>query len=350
MPIENALAYLRAAQNGRAIPLAAVIFGPHAFLREYVLDSMVRSLGRERYEHRGFQVASDFSSVLGELRGADLFSPKRAIVCRVARSRRGDDAGGDSAEPGSRGGEAELAAAIEDASADANRLVLVYDRDSAPARIRRAAEKSALLVNCLRPFDNQLGQYAAMFASNLGLKLDPNAAETIVARHGGDLAATANAIDKAAIFSEPGRILKAADLEEPAGARRMPEAFEIADSIARGRAGTALSQLERSAALGRDAIELLAVEIVPALRRMTIAAAILAARKSEAQAAAALGFPPHSTLAARSIEGARKFGIARLERAYRRACELDARFKNGTLRERDAAIAGVVLELMGARN
>ncbi|MGH7813112.1 MAG: DNA polymerase III subunit delta [Candidatus Binataceae bacterium] len=346
MAIENALAYLRAAEVGRPIPPAAIIFGPHAFLREQVLDSMVRALRRDGFQRRGFQAITDFSAVLAELREADLFAPKRAIVCRIGKSRRGGEADGEAADSGARGGETELAAAIEDARSGDNHLILIYERDNAPAKIRRAAEKSALAVNCMRPFDNQLDQYARLIAAGMGLKLDSRAAETLVARHAGDLAAIANALEKAAIFSAPGRSLRPADFDEPAGARRMPEAFEIADSIARGRTAVALAQIARAAALSRDAIEILAVEIVPALRRMTAAAAMLAAQKREADAAAALGFPPHSPIVARAIEGARRYGIGRLERASGRACELDARFKNGTLKERETALAGLLLDLM----
>jgi hypothetical protein len=48
----------------------------------------------------------------------------------------------------------------------------------------------------------------------------------------------------------------------------------------------------------------------------------------------------------RAIEGARRFGIVRLSEAYRRVARLDADFKNGELKEREEALAGMLLELM----
>ena len=241
--------------------------------------------------------------------------------------------------------EGALVAAIEDARGPGH-LILLYEKDSAPAKVRRAAEKSALLVNCMRPFDNQIEQYVNAFAQALGLKLSPAALDLIISRHGGDLAAVANTLSKVTIFAEPGAPVQPRDLDE--GARRMPEAFELADSVARGRASAALAQLGRALALGRDVFEILAVEIIPMMRRMMVAASLMAARRSAGDVAAALGLPPQSGLATRAIEGARRFGLARLERAYWRACAMDAGFKDGTIKGRDEALAGLLLELMTA--
>jgi DNA polymerase III delta subunit len=353
MPLETALAYLRGAGGERRIPPVAVIFGPHSFLREFVLDTIVRKLLADGCQHRSFQIGAgdDYGAVLNELRAPDLFAPKRAIACRILRSRRdraetadADAEAGDArAASASSGSEASLVAAMETASGPGH-LILIYEKDNAPAKVRRAAEKSALLVNCMRPFDNQVEQYVNAFAQALGLKLSPAAIDLITSRHGGDLAAIANVLGKVTIFAEPGQAVQPGDLDE--GARRMPETFELAESVARGRASTALAQLGRALALGREVFEILAVEIIPMMRRMMIAASMIAARRSSGDVAAALGLPPQSGLATRAIEGARRFGLPRLERAYWRACAMDAGFKDGTIKEREGALAGLILELM----
>ena len=355
MPLETALAYLRGTAANHRIPPVVVIFGPHAFMREYVLDSIARKLVADGYQYRSFQIGAgdDYAEVLNELLAPDLFAPRRAIACRILRSRRdraetpADDDAGDARASGSggSGSEAALVAAIEDAHGPGH-LILLYEKDSAPAKVRRAAEKSALLVNCMRPFDNQIEQYVNAFAQALGLKLSPAALDLIISRHGGDLAAVANTLGKVTIFAEPGVPVQPRDLDE--GARRMPEAFELAESVARGRASAALAQLGRALALGRDVFEILAVEIIPMMRRMMVAASLTAARRSPGEVAAALGLPPQSGLATRAIEGARRFGLARLERAYWRACAMDAGFKDGTIKGRDEALAGLLLELMTA--
>ena len=352
MPLENALAYLRGGA-GRKIPPVAVIFGPHAFLREYVFDSIVRAAMGEGCQHRGFQIGAgdDYGAVLNEMRAPDLFAPKLVVACRILRSRRERSDDAESADPrasGAGGGEAALVAAIE-AARGPGHLILLYEKDNAPAKVRRAAEKPALMVNCMRPFDNQIEQYVQVFAHRLGLKLAPAALDMLLSRHGGDLAAVANALAKVTIFTEPGASVQPDDLDEQ-GAQRMPEVFELAESLARGRASSALAQLGRALALGRDVFEILAVEVIPVLRRMMIAASMLAARGSASDVAAALGVQPTSGLATRAIEGARQLGLPRLQRAYRRACELDAGFKNGQLKEKEEALAGLILELMEPAN
>jgi len=354
MPLETALAYLRGAGGDRRVPPVVVIFGPHAFLREYVLDSIVRKLAGEGCQYRSFQIGAgdDYGAALNELSAPDLFAPRRAIACRILKSRRdkaeasgADTDAGDARTSGSGGSEAALVAAIESAQGPGH-LILLYEKDNAPAKVRRAAEKPALLVNCMRPFDNQIEQYVNAFAQSLGLKLSPAALDLIISRHGGDLAAVANTLGKVTIFAEPGKAVQPGDLDE--GARRMPEAFELAESVARGRASAALAQLGRALALGREVFEILAVEIIPMMRRMMIAASMMAARRSQGDVAAALGLPPQSGLATRAIEGARRFGLARLERTYWRACAMDAGFKDGTIKAREEALAGLLLDLMTA--
>ncbi|HVN26938.1 MAG TPA: hypothetical protein VMT64_00550 [Candidatus Binataceae bacterium] len=351
MPAENALGFLRIVESAKTLPAAILIAGPNAYLREYLVDALARRLIREGLQYRTFQIAnaSDFASVVEELRAPDLFAPKRMLVCRVMRSfrdRGGDDGGASTEEPSekeTRGGDTGLIAAVTEAHPP-NHLVIVYDKDAAPAKIRRAAEASGVLVNCLRPFDNQLPQYAQSFARAHELKLSQSAAELLVARHGGDLSAIANALAKLAIHLEKGASVDSADLTEH-GPAKLPEPFEIAESLSAGQTAATLAQLTRALAGGRDPFELLAVEFIPVMRRMMLAASMLAARKTAYDIAGALGFAPSSPLAGRAIEGARRFGLAKLERSYHRASQLDVDFKNGEIKDRAGALSSLVLEL-----
>jgi DNA polymerase III delta subunit len=349
MPVENAIAYLRAAASGRKLPPVAIVFGPHAFLREFVLDSIVRAAVAEGCKYRGFQIGpgDDYGALLNEFRAPDLFAPKLAIACRVLRSRRDraeDSDGGESRSPGTGAGEPALVEALEKFDGPGH-LVLLYERDNAPAKVRRAVEKSALMVNCMRPFDNQIDQYVLAFAASLGLKMTGAATDMLISRHGGDIAAIANALSKVTIFTEAGKPVQPSDLDEP-GAKRMPEQFELSDSLARGQLSLALAQLGRAFALGRDGFEILALEIIPVMRRMMIAASVLGAGRSSGDVASAFGMPPQSGIVTRAIEGARRFGLKRIERAYWSACAMDAGFKNGLMKEREQALAGLLLELM----
>lgn len=346
MAVETALSFLRGLTRGGTIPAVCLVCGPQAFLREYVADAIRARHIAEGRQRRSFQVGvgDDFGATLSELRAPDLFAQKKLVWCRVlpARKRGGEE--GSSERP-RRGGadESALAEAIESIGGP-TALLLLYERDAAPAKIRSAVERAGLLVNCLRPFDDQLEQYAQLFARALDLGLSAEAADLLVSRCATDLSAYANALARAALYCEKGKRLTPADLLEPGGAR-VPEPFDLAESIARGNAALALGILDRSLAIGRDPVELLSVEIIPVMRRMMVVAAMLKRRKSAAEIAVALGLRPTSNLAMRAIEGARRFGLERLTRAYQSACELDARFKMGIRREREAALSEFLVEL-----
>src|SRR4029077_13371799 len=211
--------------------------------------------------------------VLAELREADLFAPVRAVGCRVLRSHRGGDqdggddgpssgtsrsgaGGGDDGPPsapsrsGAGGGEAALAEALETMRGP-GALIVVYERDTAPAKIRRAAEQGGLAINCPRPYDNQLAQFAEAFARVQDLRLGRGVADLLISRHAGDLSAIANTLAKAAIHREPGATLSPADLDESAVAK-IPDLFELAEALSNGRAAAALALLGRASAAGRD--------------------------------------------------------------------------------------------------
>ncbi|MGH7948284.1 MAG: DNA polymerase III subunit delta [Candidatus Binataceae bacterium] len=350
MATESALQFIRSLDGARRPPAAVVIAGPQAFLREFALRALARSLAAQGYQYRPVQLgaADSIAELFDELSGADLFAPKKFVACRVLKSRResasdDDDAAGSKAGR-SRAGDAILAEAVESVRSPLC-LALLFERDTPPAPVKRAAEKSALLVNCQRPFDNQLEQYFRAFARAEGFDLAADAADDLVTRFGSDLAAAANAIAKSATTADTPGQLDVQSLREPAGTRT-PTLFELSESISLGRGAAAIAQYDRAVALGRDPMELFGVEIVPVLRRMMIAAAMLARRKSAGEIAAALGMSAQSSLAIRAIDGARRLGPARLEKALSRATELDRGLKNGTIRERQQAICSLLLDLL----
>ena len=352
MAAESAFAFLRSLGQPRVVAPVILIAGPQAFLREYVLEMLRRRLARDGFSYRAFQVGGrdGFGATISELEGADLFAPKRVIACRVLRSHRERVGGDDDSDGDGRGGGSESGteAALNTAIArigTAVRFALIYERDNAPAKVRRVAERAGVVVNCMRPFDNQIGQYVDLFARNAGLRLSSAAADLLIGRHGGDLAAIANAIAKAAIGSAADGRIETSDLGE-AAATRIPDLFELAESLARGNPAETLALFDRAIQTGRDPIELLAVEVIPLVRRMLVAASMLARRKGAAEIASALGLSPTSALLNRAIDGARRFGLRRLQRAHQRACELDAHFKMGLLKERELAVAAMMLELM----
>ena len=349
MAVENALGFLRVNDAHTDAPVY-VVAGPQPFLREYVLDNLRKRMAIEGFQYRAFQAggADGFGAVIRELGAADMFAPRRFVACRVLktyRERGGDDEGADEGGGSSGGGsEAALIEAIGRLGPSV-RLGLVYERDNAPAKVRRTVEGAGVVINCMRPFDNQISQYAEVFARGLGLKLARDTADLLAVRHGGDLAAIANALSLAAITTEASGKIDEADLGN-GGGLRVPDLFELAESVPQGNLNETLGLFDRAVQTGRDPIELLAVELIPLIRRMLTAAVLVEKRQGAAAIGRVLGLPPSSGLMTRALDGARRFGAERLTEAHRKATMLDANFKAGLLKEREAAIAGLLLDLM----
>jgi DNA polymerase III delta subunit len=348
MATHNALSFLRNLSDRRTFPFVISIAGPQVFLREYVAASIREVLSLKQLDYRGFQVGAGdtFSQVIGELRTPGLFSRASIIACRVLKSRRekSSDSDADGDQGGAlKGDEQALADAVE-AFRGPSYLVLLYDRDTVPARIRRAVEKSGLAISCNRPFDNQIADYASLFAARLGLTIAPAVLDVVISRYAGDLAAIANSLIKAAINRTDKRPTEVDDLLDP-GRTRTPELFDVAHGLASGNTNEIVATIDRAIELGRDPFELLAVEIIPSLRRMLMVAALQSRRVDDRDIARSLGLSPFSPLAVRSIEGARSYGLAALSKAYRAAVGLDSDFKLGRLKNHRQALAGLVLEL-----
>jgi DNA polymerase III delta subunit len=346
----SALEFLRACARPSQLPGTILIYGPQAFLREYVLDTALASMNSPGRERLRLQLGPNDApaALLGELSGPSLFAPTRMIACRVLRSRRARTHSADEGlDTGAkRDGDAQLAEAIVKLASSTS-LVMLYEQERAPAAISQTVENRGLAVVCGKPFPNQVEQYAQLFARRLGLELSTAAGAHLAERCNADLGALHNTLALAAI--ELGAKAKVG-MKELSGpfAGSAPELFDLARCVSSAQAGRFLALLDRAGALGRDAVEVLAVEIIPTLRRMLLAASMLAEGRRRAEIARALGMGPQSPAVESAIDGAARLGLNRIREAYREAVELDTAFKTGLVRERQAALCRLMLDMAQA--
>ena len=350
MPAENALAFLSRIDGKAHLPAVILIAGPQIFLKEYTLDACREALRGPGRESQSFQIASgnDFGPVLEAMAAPSLFAPATIASCRILRSRGGgddDDDGEESEAPvSSAGGDSVLARAIELARSPSH-LILLYERDKAPAKVQRQAEKAGVCVICNKPFESQLPQYANLFARRLGLKIGYATAETLTERYGSNLAAMHNALVLAAIAAprqSPDDFLRSG----VRGADIGGELFQIAESLSGELPLMPLAMVDRAVALGRDPTELLSLEIIPELRRLLIAATLGMRGQGPAEIAMEIGMSPRNPRATATANAARRYGLQRLARTYSEAIRLDASFKDGTVKEREQALSALLAPLL----
>lgn len=350
MPAENALAFLSRIDGKIQIPAVILIAGPQIFLKEYTLDACREALRGPGRDWQSFQISSagDFGPVLEAVSAPSLFSPATIASCRVLRARGGGDedeseASETRASRGS-GGDSALARAIELAKSPSH-LLLLYERDSAPAKVQRQVEKAGVCVICNKPFESQLPQFVNLFARRLGLKIGYSTAEMLTERYGSNLAAIHNALVLAAIASPQHN----ADEFLRSGVRGTDlggELFQISESLGGDLPLMPLAMIDRAVALGRDPTELLALEIIPELRRLLIAATLGMQGQGPAEIAMEIGMSPRSPRVTATANAARRYGLQRLTRTYREAIKLDASFKDGTVKEREQALSALLAPLL----
>ncbi|HEY2106270.1 MAG TPA: hypothetical protein VGH29_10830, partial [Candidatus Binataceae bacterium] len=130
------------------------------------------------------------------------------------------------------------------------------------------------------------------------------------------------------------------------GADLGSELFQISESLSGDLPLLALAMIDRAVAVGRDPVELLSIEIIPALRRLLIAAALGMQGKGPAEIAMEIAMSPRSPRVTAIANAARRFGLRQLTQTYREAIELDANFKNGTVKERQQALSALLAPLL----
>jgi len=350
MASENALAFLSQLEAGKALlPAAILIAGPQAFLKEYVLDACRDALRGPGRESQSFQIGSggDFGAVLEAVAAPGLFAPAVLASCRILRARGGgDDDSGEAGEGrGSRSSDdSTLSRAIE-LVRNPSHLILIYDRDNAPAKVQRQVEKAGLGVICNKPFESQVAQFAALFARRFGIKISYATVDTLVERYGTNLAAMHNALVLASIAAaeqKPDDFLRSSAGVVDLGG----ELFQISESLSGDLPLVTLAMIDRAVGIGRDPTELLMLEIIPALRKLLIAATLTMQGQGPAEIAMEISMSPRSPRMTATINAARRYGLRRLTKTYREAIDLDANFKNGTVKERAQALSGLLAPLL----
>lgn len=350
MASENALAFLSQLEAGKALlPAVILISGPQAFLKEYVLDACRDALRGPGRESQSFHIGpgAGFGAVMEAVSAPSLFAPAMVATCRIFRSRGAAESDGGEAGEGraSRGTEdSSLSRAIELARTPSH-LILIYDRDNAPAKVQRQVEKAGLGVICSKPFESQCSQFATLFARRLGLKINYASADALTERYATNLAAMHNTLVLAAIATieqNPDEFLRSATGTVDLGG----ELFQISESLSGDLPLMPLAMIDRAVAIGRDPTELLSLEIIPALRKLLIAATLTMQGQGPAEIAMEISMSPRSPRVTATVNAARRYGLRRLTRTYREAIDLDASFKNGTVKEREQALSSLLAPLL----
>jgi DNA polymerase-3 subunit delta len=179
------------------------------------------------------------------------------------------------------------------------------------------------------PNARSLGKWTIERAAEQNLKIDTEAARTLVQIVGPRQQRLAREVERLALVAYPEGTLDARQVAELAASESTLQAYELADAIVAGNQRHALAVAEALTAQGEAPGRLL-YSVVRRLREVHRAAELLDAGLTESDAAGKLGMPPW--LAKRIIAAAKKAGRQALEDAICAFAKLEIDLRGGGLR------------------
>lgn len=229
-------------------------------------------------------------------------------------------------------------------------VLVMLARGKAQAQLAKAVEKAGGDVNAYEaPTARQLGRWTVDRAADQKLKLDAEAARTLVALVGPRQQRIAREVERLALLAYPEGTLTAQQVAELAASETVLQAHELADLIVAGDERNALAIAEKLNAQGEPPGRLL-YSVVRRLREVHRAAELLDAGVRENEAAGMLGTAPW--LAKKHISAAKKAGRQKLEDAICAFAKLEIDLRGGGLRaeyslDEDTALSMAIVRACG---
>jgi len=222
-------------------------------------------------------------------------------------------------------------------------LVLLANQLDKRLSASKVLLKTARVVECSRPKDRDLPQWARRLAEEAGLKVDARILEALMLRVGPDLQLLSQEIEKLRIFAGAGGKVTPEDVEALVGETRSTTVFAFCDALGGRDLAGALRGLRRLLQLGEPAPRLLFM-IVRHFRHLWIGRELLAKnrRPDPRAAASAMGVPPFA--AENALRQAGQWEEGQLKEVFRRLLRADLALKTGG---GDEVLQGLVLALAG---
>jgi DNA polymerase-3 subunit delta len=209
-------------------------------------------------------------------------------------------------------------------------VLLMVARGKAQPRLCKAVEAGGGEVRAYEaPSQKQLWKWVIERAADQGLKLDADAARTLVALTGTRQQRLAREVERLALVAYPEGQLDAVQVGELAAGETSPQVYELADAVVAGDSRTALAAAERLREQGEAPSRLL-YAVVRRLRDVHRAAELLDAGVGESEAASKIGGHPYA--AKLMVAAAKKAGRHSLEDAICIFAQLEIDFRGGGLR------------------
>lgn len=186
-----------------------------------------------------------------------------------------------------------------------------------------------LLVECRRPYENQLGRFVREEAARLGKRIEPAAVELVTWSVGTSLQELAAQLEKAATFVGEREVITRADVREIVSASRVETIFELTDAVGARDIGRALRSLATILQDGGAPLMVLG-GLSRHFRQLLLLRELLDQRRTEEQIGREAGISPF--LLKKLVPQAKRHHQAELRSAFARLHRTDVALKSSPVK------------------
>lgn len=292
-----------------------VLAGPEAVLRDRCLAALKRRCVLPEFELFNYRILPaaglEGEGLVQELRSLPMGGGSRLVVLQEAERLVKD----------------QITALAAYAAEPAPETCLVLLAATVKETLAKALSGAAM-VDCSAPWEDRIPGLLSGEARRLGVRLDPAAAEAIVARCGRDLSRAFSELGKVAIAAGEGGRVTVAMVEGLAAGEAQGDVFKVASALARGDVSGAIAAARGYLESEERGEPRVLYELGMHLRRILAALSAIASGRTPAEAARAAGvFWKDVQPFAGSLSG---WSEARLRGAYQRLLATDRRVKRGS--------------------
>jgi DNA polymerase-3 subunit delta len=213
---------------------------------------------------------------------------------------------------------------------------LIIQGEKIDQRKRFFAEfkKNGVLVECKRPYENQLGGIVRLEAAAHGKKIDPAAAEMLVHLIGNNLQELASELEKLSIYTGQRAIIGLEDVRNVVSDTRVDSVFELVNALGERGLTTAIRRLQTILRDGEPPLMLMAM-IARHFRQLWQVRELIDRKKSDSEIGREMGINPYFLKGV--LKQARNFSVNDYRRLFEQFLAADVSLKSGS---RPAVVLG----------
>jgi len=223
-------------------------------------------------------------------------------------------------------------------------LVFVGGKVDQRKKFFQELKKRGELVECKRPYENQLGAFIREEAKGLGKRVEPAAAEMLVYLVGNNLGELATQLEKVALYVGQRQSITVDDVRGIVSDTKVESVFDLTNALGERELGKALRSLATILRDGEEPLMLLAM-IARHFRQLWRVRDLMAQKVSQQEISRLAGINPYFIKGV--MAQARKFSVSELKRVFESLYETDLALKGGGTRRPSITLEKLVMEVCG---